>query len=316
MENMRKAPVTVIIPAYNAASFITETVISAREANPERVIIVNDGSTDSTLEIATALKNKLGDIEVLSQPNAGESAALNLGLTKNESKYVLFLSADDLISRDLLTVAANALDQNPEIVAAYPSWEKIDATGKVLGVVSDIEFSFRRLIGNLECLPGPGSVIRADALGAGRLERMSQMGDFEQWLRIASQGPLLHLNDVLASWRQHNSNMSLNSFGASNSRELDIIEQTVQKTLLSVSLPNQSEIGLLHKATWHKIKAIAEVRVPGSIQSIKHALLSLRILFTNPTIKLKSPWTVFEVIGCLLPNITRLWINVTKSPPL
>jgi glycosyltransferase involved in cell wall biosynthesis len=313
---MRKAPVTVIIPAYNAARFLSETVHSASQARPEKIIVVDDGSTDATLEIARQLQKVVSELEVHTKRNGGESSAINYGLTKNESKYVLFLSADDLISENLLTLASEALDATPRLNVIYPSWRKIDASGKSVGEVTDIDFSFERLIGNLECLPGPGSVIRASAMSTGRLETMSQMGDFEQWIRLAAQGPFMHLTDVLASWRQHESNMSFHSFGSRNSIELDILSSSVDATLSVLALENKEQIRNLYKANWHKLKAIAEVRVPGSTKSIKHVFESLRLTLTNSSVKLKTPWTFIEVIGCLIPQASRFWIWITKSPPL
>ena len=313
---MRKAPVTVIIPAYNAARFLRDTVDSASQASPEKIILVDDGSTDSTLEIARDLQKVVGELEVHTKPNGGESSAINYGLSKSKSKYVLFLSADDLIAENLLTMACEVLDANPKLNVIYPSWRKIDVSGKAMGEVTDIDFSFKRLIGNLECLPGPGSVIRSSALTAGRLETMSQMGDFEQWIRLASKGPFMHLTAVLASWRQHESNMSFHSFGSKNSIELDILNSSVEVTLSSLSLENKELVQKLYRANWHKLKAIAEVRVPGSIKSMKHVFESLQLLLTNRNIKLKTPWTIVEVIGCLLPHVSRFWIRITKSPPL
>lgn len=316
MVDMPKAPVTVIIPAYNAERYLSETVHSASRARPERIILVDDGSTDSTLEIAQELQKVVGNLEVHTKPNGGESSAINLGLTMNKSRYVLFLSADDLISENLLTLASEVLDATPSLNVAYPSWRKIDSSGKNLGDVTDIDFSYERLIGNVECLPGPGSVIRATALMPGRLESMSQMGDFEQWIRLASKGPFKHLAGVLASWRQHESNMSFQSFGSRNSIELDILNLSVDETLSKLSLENRDQISNLYRANWHKLKAIAEVRVPGSMKSIHHLLESYKIVWRNKSIKLKKPWTVVEVIGCLLPQVARLWIKLTKSPPL
>jgi glycosyltransferase involved in cell wall biosynthesis len=313
---MRKAPVTVIIPAYNAARFLSETIHSASAAGPEKIIVIDDGSTDSTLQIALDLKKVIEGLEVHTKSNGGESSAINFGLGMNKSKYVLFLSADDLISEKLLSLASEVLDENPSVNVAYPSWNKIDSSGKVLGQVTDIDFSYERLIGNLECLPGPGSVIRSSALTLGRLESMSQMGDFEQWIRLASTGSFKHLEGVLASWRQHETNMSFKSFGSRNSMELDIVNSSVDATLSKLSLKNEEHIRNLYRASWHKLKAIAEVRVPGSLKSIKHVFESLRIISSNRLIKLKKPWTIVEVVGCLLPNLSRLWIRFTMSPPL
>ena len=309
---MRKAPVTVIIPSYNASRFLSETINSASKAGPEKIIVVDDGSTDSTLEVAINLQKTVKCLEVFTQPNAGESSAINLGLSKNKSKYVLFLSSDDLIEENLLTLASEALDANPSLSVAYPSWRKIDSSGKVIGQVTDLEFSYERLIGNLECLPGPGSVIRSQALTQGRLESMSQMGDFEQWIRLSSTGSFKHLKKVLASWRQHETNMSSHSFGARNSLELDIIDSSVNLALSNLSGENIEHIRNLYKANWHKLKAIAEVRVSGSTKSIKHLIESFRILRRNRSLKMTKPWTVFEFFGCLLPQFSRFWIKLTN----
>jgi glycosyltransferase involved in cell wall biosynthesis len=309
---MRKAPVTVIIPSYNASRFLSETVNSASKAGPEKIIVVDDGSTDSTLELALELQKVVEGLEVLTQPNAGESSAINFGLSKNKSKYVLFLSADDLIAENLLTLASEALDANPSLTVAYPSWRKIDSYGKVISQVTELEFSYERLIGNLECLPGPGSVIRSTALTHGRLENLYQMGDFEQWIRLSSTGSFKHLNKVLASWRQHETNMSSHSFGVRNSIELDIIDSSVDAALSNLSGENIEHIRNLYKANWHKLKAIAEVRVPGSVKSIKHLIESFRILGTHRSLKMTKPWTVFEFFGCLLPQVSRFWIKLAK----
>jgi hypothetical protein len=137
------------------------------------------------------------------------------------------------------------------------------------------------------------------------------MGDFEQWIRITANGKLLHVNDVLASWRQHDSNMSLMSFGQKNSIELDVIRKQVEVTLEKVSLQNKNIVRDSFLATWHKLKAISEVRVRGSHESAKHLLKSLSALSKNRDVKLKNGWTAIEVVSCLIPHLARAWISVT-----
>jgi len=309
---MRRYSVTVIIPAYNASRYLSETVQSAYAANPERIVIVNDGSTDETLEIATRLSSALDSVEVVNQPNSGESAAINSGLAVNTSKYVLFLSADDLISETLLSRATRELEAKSEIVAIYPSWKKIDSNGREIGEVTDISFSYERLIGNLECLPGPGSVIRASSLGIGRLENLTQMADFEQWIRLSGAGKLVHIDEVLASWRQHDRNMSLMSYGSKNSIELDVIRKQVEVTLDRLSIENKNLVRESFLSTWHKLKAISEVRAQGSNKSASHLLSSLSILRKNREVKLKNGWTPIEVVSCLLPRLARAWFSLTS----
>ncbi|MFT4802962.1 MAG: glycosyltransferase involved in cell wall biosynthesis [Psychroserpens sp.] len=89
--------VSVIIPAYNAGTFIHKAVSSALEQPQVReVLVIDDGSTDQTKEVLKAIKNK--KLRVLTHKNGinkGRSASRNLGLQKATSEYIAFLDADD-----------------------------------------------------------------------------------------------------------------------------------------------------------------------------------------------------------------------------
>lgn len=92
--------VDVIIPAYNAASFIEQALesIVAQGSCVASIIIVDDGSTDETVAIVQAFSRKYGNLKVrcITQKNAGPSAARNSGLRCAESEFVALLDADDL----------------------------------------------------------------------------------------------------------------------------------------------------------------------------------------------------------------------------
>ena len=93
--------ISIIIPAYNVEAYIRSTLESVKKQTYKsiEVIVVNDGSSDSTAEIA---KQTLADAEfpwiVIDQKNRGVSAARNIGLSKASGEYVLFLDGDDIIS--------------------------------------------------------------------------------------------------------------------------------------------------------------------------------------------------------------------------
>jgi len=91
--------VSIIIPAYNAESVLRQCVESILcQAHPEvEVIIVNDGSKDETLAVATGLSEADGRVRVISQDNAGVSSARNVGLQKATGDIVLFVDADDAL---------------------------------------------------------------------------------------------------------------------------------------------------------------------------------------------------------------------------
>ena len=114
--------VSVIIPLYNAAPWIgaaVESAIGQSWPNLE-VIVVDDGSTDGSLETARALASDR--VTVLAQPNAGASAARNRGLSVARGDYVQYLDADDLLHRDKVAVQLARLAREPEGRLASGAW--------------------------------------------------------------------------------------------------------------------------------------------------------------------------------------------------
>jgi glycosyltransferase involved in cell wall biosynthesis len=89
--------ISIIMPAYNAASFLKEAVKSvlAQDYPHWELLIVNDGSTDATAQIAKSFTDTR--IRYFSQPNAGVSAARNCGLSTMKGDYFCFLDADDVM---------------------------------------------------------------------------------------------------------------------------------------------------------------------------------------------------------------------------
>jgi glycosyltransferase involved in cell wall biosynthesis len=90
--------VDVVIPVYNGARFLEETVRSAvgQTLAPARVIISDDGSTDDTADVARRLASEFPCVDLLRLPRSGVSAARNAGITASTAPFVAFLDADDL----------------------------------------------------------------------------------------------------------------------------------------------------------------------------------------------------------------------------
>tara|TARA_R110001583_G_scaffold10782_16_gene49640 strand:+ start:12782 stop:13765 length:984 start_codon:yes stop_codon:yes gene_type:complete len=95
---------SVIIPAYNVEQYLEECVVSVLEqdANNLEIIIVDDGSTDGTLDIANKITNKDDRVKVFSFDNAGLSVARNRGVKEATKDYVLFLDSDDKLANGQL----------------------------------------------------------------------------------------------------------------------------------------------------------------------------------------------------------------------
>jgi glycosyltransferase involved in cell wall biosynthesis len=113
----------VLIPAYNAAAWLPDTIKSALNQTWPRleIIIVDDGSTDETLKVARAFQGK--NVKVVTQPNSGAPAARNAALAHCQGDYVQWLDADDLLHEDKIAaqmrVAEDAGDPRMLLAGAF-----------------------------------------------------------------------------------------------------------------------------------------------------------------------------------------------------
>lgn len=106
--------VSVIIPVFNGADFLLPTVnhVLAQDYQPLEIIVVDDGSTDNTKEVAARLGER---IRYFYQPNSGPAAARNLGIQQAQGNIIAFLDVDDLWSYDKLQLQLAYLSDRPEV---------------------------------------------------------------------------------------------------------------------------------------------------------------------------------------------------------
>jgi glycosyltransferase involved in cell wall biosynthesis len=121
--------VTVLMPAYNAGNYIAEAIYSVLEQSftDFELLIINDGSTDDTEKIVSAIKDPR--IVLISQQNKGVSAALNLGLSYARSPYIARFDADDICYPDRLKIQYDFITTYPEYSIIGTAADYVDADG-------------------------------------------------------------------------------------------------------------------------------------------------------------------------------------------
>ena len=111
-----KYDISIVVPVYNAENYLGECVESVMSSNFDitkiEIILVNDGSTDNSLEICNNYKKKYSNIKVINQENKGVSHARNMGIKASYGKYILFLDSDDTISKRTLNYLDNFFESN------------------------------------------------------------------------------------------------------------------------------------------------------------------------------------------------------------
>jgi glycosyltransferase involved in cell wall biosynthesis len=122
--------ISVVIPCYNAAATLAETVESAlSQATPVEVIIVDDGSTDASREVITGFGDR---VTALFGPNRGASAARNSGIGLAKGDWFVFLDSDDLITEGSFARRLACADRTDADIVIC-DWEDFEDGGPVLG---------------------------------------------------------------------------------------------------------------------------------------------------------------------------------------
>ena len=154
--------VSIIIPAYNADRFISETIESVLKQafDSWELIIVNDGSTDKTKEIIDKYISRDNRIRIINQSNKGVSVARNTGIENAKGQFIALLDADDLWQEDNLKEKVNLLLSNvkPDFVFS----DKNIADEKMENILhtsigSDVNILENYLLWGKEPIPGPCS---------------------------------------------------------------------------------------------------------------------------------------------------------------
>lgn len=110
--------VTIIVPCYNHQRFIADCLesIVAQAYSPLQVIVIDDGSSDKSAEIARTLSKQYG-FEFFEQSNQGLIATINRGLSLAKGKYYCVFASDDVMTLGRLKIQVEFLEKNPEFCA-------------------------------------------------------------------------------------------------------------------------------------------------------------------------------------------------------
>lgn len=223
LRSRESAPlVSVITPVFNVSSYLEEAVRSvlAQTETDFEYILVDDGSTDGSFELALALAKTDSRITVLQIDHAGSGAARNAGLRRAQGRYVAFCDGDDRWAETFIATSVSTMEAAPTAVGATFTWfNRIGVDGISYGTVQITalgDFDTRAmLVGH--CPPGNGSclLIRRSCFDEAGLfdEELASCIDLEMWLRIGteSSSPLFRaIGQPLVDWRVRPMSISSN----------------------------------------------------------------------------------------------------------
>jgi glycosyltransferase involved in cell wall biosynthesis len=205
--------VSVIIPAYNAASTIRATIRSVQRQTLQdfEIVVIDDGCTDDTVQQVETIGDER--IALYSYANGGLPAARNRGIGRARGNYLAFLDADDLWSSQKLESHVALLDQRREVGAVY-SWScTIDAQDRVLGAHHASSWEgdvYARLLRAFFIGNASNAIVRRGAVDAVGLfdESLDRGEDWEFLTRLASRWPFVAVRDYQVFYRQRDGSIS------------------------------------------------------------------------------------------------------------
>jgi glycosyltransferase involved in cell wall biosynthesis len=203
--------VSIVTPSYNQAHFIEETIQSVLGQDYPRIeyIIVDGGSTDGSAEIIRRYADRLG--WWVSERDQGQTDAINKGFARANGEILAWINSDDTYLPQAVSQAVAALQLQPQAGMVYGDANLIDEHGAVLGKFPARQTGYRRLRQGYVHIPQQAAFFRADLWRkVGPLDPTFYFAmDYDLWVRLASQAPLVYTPQLWANFRLHQTGKSV-----------------------------------------------------------------------------------------------------------
>jgi glycosyltransferase involved in cell wall biosynthesis len=199
--------VTIVTPSYNQARFLEQTILSVLNQDYPNIeyLIIDGGSTDGSVEIIRRYGDRLA--YWVSEPDQGQSHAINKGFQRANGEILAWLNSDDLYCPGAVRAAVEFLGGHPEVALAYGRADLIDADGAVVCESPWMDFDVTTCLTRQRYpIPQPAAFFRRDTMQRVGLldERLHYCLDWDYWIRIAMAGlTVSKIPQTLARCRLH-----------------------------------------------------------------------------------------------------------------
>lgn len=232
--------ITIITPSFNQGRFIERTIKSVLDQGYSNLeyIVVDGGSTDDTLSILRRYDEKL---QWTSEPDKGQSDAINKGIRRATGEIIAYLNSDDVYEPGALDVAAGYFMANPSVMWLTGRCSIIDEADRPMrGLITAYKnFLLDRYSYNIllvtNCISQPATFLRAGLFKEYGLFDVNQhrVMDYEYWLRIGVRHNPGILSRYLAAFRVYRASKTSSAFRDTFNEELEVAGRYSHSRLLN-----------------------------------------------------------------------------------
>lgn len=203
--------VSIVSPSLNQGRFIAKAIDSVLGQDYPHVelMVVDGASTDETLDV---LRGYGARVRWVSEPDAGQAAAINKGFRLTRGDLLAWLNSDDTYAPGAIAAAVECFAAQPEAALVYGDAEFVDAEGRPLSPCSQVRpFDLHRLVHEGDFIVQPAAFFRRSAFEAagGLDESLHWSMDYDLWLKLARRFPVVYLPRTLAAYRLTGENKTL-----------------------------------------------------------------------------------------------------------
>lgn len=205
--------VSIITPSYNQAEFLERTIRSVLDQNYQNLeyIIIDGGSDDGSLGIIQKYSDQLA--WWVSEPDQGQTDAINKGFTKAKGDILAWLNSDDTYLVNAVSEAVDYLQSHPEVGMVYGDANLIDENDNVIGSFPARQTDNKRLMRGYVHIPQQASFFRAELWKkVGPLDPSFFFAmDYDLWVRLSQQAPIKYHPRLWANFRLHGGAKSIDA---------------------------------------------------------------------------------------------------------
>lgn len=202
---MEKPLVSVIVPVYNCGKYLAEAIESiwGQTYRPLEIIVVDDGSTDNSAEVANRFK---GSVLYICQEHSGPGASRNKGIGLAEGEFLAFLDADDRWLKDKLSLQIEAFHEDPSLAMVFGYIRQFYSPELGMNAQRDPDKEILRGI-----TPSVAMIRRDSFQRVGLFATGWQVGEFMDWYSKAREAGLKSSmpQQIVAERRIHTTNMGI-----------------------------------------------------------------------------------------------------------
>lgn len=202
--------VSIIMPSYNTAKFIGQTIKSvlAQTYTNWELIIVDDCSTDNTDKVVSSFLYDNRIRYYKNKVNSGAAVSRNRALKKANGKWIAFLDSDDLWMPEKLMWQIKFMNKH-NFYFSYTNYSEIDESGKPNGITVTGPKRITKTGMFNYCWPGCLTIMYdASKIGLIQIEDIKKNNDYAMWLKVCKKTDCYLLDEILASYRKRNGSIS------------------------------------------------------------------------------------------------------------